>query len=239
MISNGKIPRHIGIIMDGNGRWAQVRGLSRIEGHRQGARRTRDIINAAIGIGVNALTLYAFSIENWNRPKLEVNTLMELLKHYLLIEIEELIRDKSIVFRAIGDTSRLPEQIQSLITKLEERTKDNKGMTLCPAVSYGGRDEIVRAVKKMVEKGVTVDEISEKLIEGYLDTDGLPPVDLVIRTSGEKRVSNFLLWQGAYAEFYFTETLWPDFTNEEFLTAIGEYQKRERRFGAIQQEGGI
>lgn len=239
MISNEKVPRHIGMIMDGNGRWAQMRGLSRIEGHRQGARRTRDIINAAINIGVKALTLYAFSIENWNRPKLEVDTLMGLLEQYLLVDVEELIRDKAIVFRVIGDKSRLPGQIRKLIAGIEDRTKDNKGMNLCPAVSYGGRDEIVRAIKRLVEKGVTVDEITDELIEGYLDTAGLPPVDLVIRTSGEKRVSNFLLWQGAYAEFYFTDTLWPDFTNDEFFSSIGDYQKRERRFGAIRQGGMI
>jgi undecaprenyl diphosphate synthase len=237
LILSDKLPKHIGIIMDGNGRWAQMRGLSRIEGHRQGARRTRDIINSAISVGIDVLTLYAFSIENWNRPKMEVETLMGLLKRYLMVEVEELIRQKSIVFRVIGDRSRLPEKIVELIEDLETRTKNNSGLTLVPAVSYGGRDEVLRSFRKIVDKKIPSDEIDEELIGDHLDTSGLPPVDLVIRTSGEKRISNFLLWQSAYAEFYFTDTLWPDFTNDEFLSAIGDYQKRERRFGAIRQGG--
>ncbi len=237
MMLSDKIPKHIGIIMDGNGRWAQMRGLSRIEGHRQGARRTRDIINSAISVGIDVLTLYAFSIENWNRPKLEVETLMGLLKRYLMVEVEELIREKSIVFRVIGDRSRLPEKIIDMVDDLEERTKNNNGLTLVPAISYGGRDEVLRSFRKIVDEKIPSDEIDGELIESHLDTSGLPPVDLVIRTSGEKRISNFLLWQSAYAEFYFTDTLWPDFTNDEFLSAIGDYQKRERRFGAIMQEG--
>ncbi|GBE00049.1 ditrans,polycis-undecaprenyl-diphosphate synthase [bacterium BMS3Abin07] len=239
MIPVGKIPRHIGIIMDGNGRWAQSRGLSRIEGHRQGARRTKDIIKAAINAGVKVLTLYAFSIENWNRPILEVNTLMGLFTHYLQVEIGELVRDHSIVFRVIGDRERLPGKIRDLISGIEVSTAGNEGMTLVPAVSYGGRDEILRAVKKIVKDGVSADNIDEKLFEGLLDTAGLPPVDLVIRTSGEERLSNFLLWQSAYAEFYFADTLWPDFTNDEFLSAIGDFQKRDRRFGEIERGGKI
>jgi undecaprenyl diphosphate synthase len=237
VLTGGKIPAHIGIIMDGNGRWAELRGLSRIEGHRQGARRTKDIINAATGIGVNALTLYAFSIENWNRPKEEVDILMGLLDYYLRVEIEELIRKKSIVMKVIGDRERLPERIRDLINELEGRTEKNEGMILVPAISYGGRDEIIRAVKKIIERNTALQDINEKAFENFLDTSGIPPVDLVIRTSGEKRISNFLLWQGAYAEYYFTETLWPDFTEEEFLSAIGDYQKRDRRFGIIRQGG--
>jgi len=239
LINGAKIPRHIGIIMDGNGRWAQMRGLSRVEGHRQGARRTRDIINAADSIGVQVLTLYAFSIENWNRPESEVNTLMRLLEHYLMVEVEELIREKSIVFRMIGDRSRLPERIRTLVDGLETRTAGNQGMTLVPAISYGGRDEIIRAVRRMMERGMSPQEMDETALDAALDTGGLPPVDLVIRTSGEKRISNFLLWQSAYAEFYFTDTLWPDFTKDEFFLAVGDYQKRDRRFGAIRQGGAL
>ncbi|MGE5893163.1 MAG: polyprenyl diphosphate synthase [bacterium] len=237
MLAGGKLPQHIGIIMDGNGRWAELRGLSRIEGHRQGARRSKDIISAATGAGVKVLTLYAFSIENWDRPQEEVETLMGLLEYYLREEIEDLIEKRSIVFRVIGDKGRLPGKIQELIADLENRTRTNTGMTLVPAISYGGRDEIVRAVKRIVAEKVPPERIDETVFDGYLDTAGLPPVDLIIRTSGEKRISNFLPWQGAYAEFYFTETLWPDFTEEEFLSAIGDYQKRERRFGVI-REGG-
>lgn len=236
MISGEKIPGHVGIIMDGNGRWAELRGLSRVEGHRQGARRTKDIINAAVNIGVKVLTLYAFSIENWNRPREEVAALMGLLEYYLKVEIEELIDEQSVVFRVIGDRSRLPDNIKELISNLEVRSGKNSGMTFVPAISYGGRDEIIRAVKRIVGGGVPADEINEKAVEDSLDTSGLPPVDLIIRTSGEKRISNFLLWQSAYAEFYFTDTLWPDFTKEEFLSAIGDYQKRDRRFGVLREQ---
>lgn len=238
LIKGEKIPAHIGVIMDGNGRWAQMRGLSRVEGHRQGARRTRDIIDAAINIGVDVLTLYAFSIENWNRPKMEVDTLMGLLEHYLMDEVEELIRERAIIFRMIGDRNRLPAKIQELVKDIETRTVNNEGMILVPAISYGGKDEVIRAFRKIIDSGTPVEDIDDKMVDHNLDTSGLPPVDLIIRTSGEKRVSNFLLWQGAYAEFYFTETLWPDFTSEEFLQAIGDYQKRERRYGEINQ-GGI
>jgi len=237
MLPSEKIPAHIGIIMDGNGRWAKLRGLSRIEGHRQGARKTKDIINSAIRVGVKALTLYAFSIENWSRPEEEVSTLMGLLEYYLKVEIEELIQKKNIVFRVIGDKERLPENIQQLIADLETRTRDNQGMILSPAISYGGRDEILRAVRKIIDDGVSPEKLDEKTFEQYLDTAGLPSPDLIIRTSGEKRLSNFLIWQGAYSEFYFTDTLWPDFTEDEFFTAVGDYQKRDRRFGSITNGG--
>lgn len=234
---NGDIPGHVGIIMDGNGRWAELRGLSRVEGHRQGARRSKDIIGAAAGLGVEVLTLYAFSMENWDRPKDEVDTLMGLLEYYLESEIGELIEKRSIVFRAIGDRSRLPGRVRDLMAHLEAITKDNRGMTLVPAISYGGRDEIIRAVRKILADPARWKDLDEKNFEEYLDTVGLPSVDLVIRTSGEKRLSNFMPWQSAYAEFYFTETLWPDFTEEEFLLAIGDYRKRDRRFGIIRDGG--
>jgi len=237
MLPHEKTPSHIGIIMDGNGRWAECRGLSRIEGHRQGARRTKDIISSAIRMGVKVLTLYAFSIENWSRPDEEVGTIMGLLEYYLKVEIEELIEQKGIVFRVVGDKERLPANIQELIDSLEERTRDNKGMVLAPALSYGGRDEIIRAVRKIIASGVAPEDLNEETFERYIDTVGLPSPDLIIRTSGEKRISNFLIWQSAYSEFYFTETLWPDFTEDEFLSAIGDYQKRDRRFGTLSSGG--
>ncbi|GMT47997.1 MAG: isoprenyl transferase [bacterium] len=230
MLTN--IPRHVGVIMDGNGRWAKLRGLPRVEGHRKGAERTKELIKAAQEVGIDVLTLYAFSLENWQRPDDEVTTLMELLQLYLTRELKDLIME-GIRFRVIGDREKLPAVIQGIITEIEERTSANKGLTLVIALSYGGRDEILRAVKKAITGGVRPDEISEERFETLLDTSGLPAVDLIIRTSGEKRLSNFLLWQGAYAEFYFTETLWPDFTREEFLCAIQDYQHRERRFGGI------
>lgn len=230
MLTN--IPRHVGVIMDGNGRWAKLRGLPRVEGHRKGAERTKELIKAAQEIGIDVLTLYAFSLENWQRPDDEVTTLMELLQLYLTKELKDLIME-GIRFRVIGDREKLPAVIQGIITEIEERTSANKGLTLVIALSYGGRDEILRAVKKAITGGVRPEEISEERFETLLDTSGLPAVDLIIRTSGEKRLSNFLLWQGAYAELYFTETLWPDFTREEFLCAIQDYQHRERRFGGI------
>ncbi|NOZ24705.1 MAG: isoprenyl transferase [Nitrospirae bacterium] len=226
------IPGHVGVIMDGNGRWAQLRGLPRVEGHRKGAERTKELIKAAQEVGVDVLTLYAFSLENWQRPDSEVTTLMELLHLYLTKELKDLIME-GIRFRVIGDREKLPAVIQGIITDIEERTSANKGLTLVTALSYGGRDEILRAVKKAIAGGVKPEEINEERFETLLDTAGLPAVDLIIRTSGEKRLSNFLLWQGAYAELYFTETLWPDFTREEFLCAIQDYQRRERRFGGI------
>ncbi len=230
MLTN--IPGHVGVIMDGNGRWAKLRGLPRVEGHSKGAERTKELIKAAQEVGIDVLTLYAFSLENWQRPDDEVTTLMELLQLYLTKELKDLIM-KGIRFRVIGDREKLPAVIQGIIAEIEERTSANKGLTLVIALSYGGRDEILRAVKKAITSGVRPEEISEERFETLLDTAGLPAVDLIIRTSGEKRLSNFLLWQGAYAELYFTETLWPDFTREEFLCAIQDYQHRERRFGGI------
>lgn len=232
MLLSEKIPAHVGIIMDGNGRWAELRGLPRIEGHRRGSERAREIIAAAIEVGIKTLTLYAFSIENWQRPKTEVTTLMKLLEIYLRNEFNEFM-EKGIVFRTIGETWRLPDNIQALITETEARTAGNTGMTLIAALSYGGRNEIIRAVKKLVSSGIDPDKITEDSFASFLDTAGLPSPDLIIRTSGERRISNFLLWQGAYSEFYFADTLWPDFTKEEFYLALYDYQMRERRFGAV------
>jgi len=228
----GGLPRHVGIIMDGNGRWANLRGLPRVEGHRRGAERTKDIIEASLEIGIDVLTLYAFSVENWRRPDEEVSTLMELLKVYLSKELFALL-NRGIRFRVIGDRSRLPEEVLAIIEEAESCTRSGSRLTLVTALSYGGRDEIVRAVRGLISAGYKPEEVNEQLIDSNLDTSGLPPVDLIIRTSGEMRLSNFLLWQGAYAELYFTETLWPDFTKEEFFYAIQEFQRRERRFGAI------
>lgn len=232
MLLTGRIPHHVGIIMDGNGRWAELRGLPRIEGHRRGAERSKEIIECAAELGLRSLTLYAFSTENWQRPSAEVSTLMKLLEVYLKKELDRLMRD-GIVFRAIGEIWRLPEHIQSVIKHAEEKTSPNNGMILVTALSYSGRNEIVRAVRKILRSGIVADALTEEVFSSFLDTAGIPPPDLIIRTSGEKRISNFLLWQAAYAELYFTETLWPDFSKDEFLLAIQDYQQRERRFGAI------
>ena len=232
MLLTGRIPHHVGIIMDGNGRWAELRGLPRIEGHRRGAERSKEIIECASELGLRSLTLYAFSTENWQRPSAEVSTLMKLLEVYLKKELDRLMRD-GIVFRAIGEIWRLPEHIQSVIKHAEEKTSSNNGMILVTALSYSGRNEIVRAVRKILRSGIVADALTEEVFSSFLDTAGIPPPDLIIRTSGEKRISNFLLWQAAYAELYFTETLWPDFSKDEFLLAIQDYQQRERRFGAI------
>jgi undecaprenyl diphosphate synthase len=232
LLLTGRIPRHVGIIMDGNGRWAELRGLPRIEGHRRGAERSNEIIEFSAELGLKILTLYAFSIENWQRPSSEVMTLMRLLELYLTKELNRLIKN-DIVFKAIGEIWRLPEHIQVIIKETEENTASNKGMTLVAALSYSGRNEILRAVKKALCSGDRPEELTEEVFDSYLDTAGLPPPDLIIRTSGEMRISNFLLWQGAYSELYFTDTLWPDFTKDELLLAIQDYQRRERRFGAI------
>jgi len=232
MLLTGRIPNHVGIIMDGNGRWAELRGLPRIEGHRRGVERSKEVIECAAELGLKSLTLYAFSTENWQRPSAEVTTLMKLLELYLKKELSRLMRD-GIVFKTIGEIWRLPEDIQNVVRESEEKTSSNKGMVLVTALSYSGRNEIVRAVRKVLRSGTMPDELTEEVFSSYLDTAGLASPDLIIRTSGEKRISNFLLWQAAYAELYFTETLWPDFSKDEFLLAIQDYQRRERRFGAI------
>jgi undecaprenyl diphosphate synthase len=232
VLLGGRVPGHVGIIMDGNGRWAAARGLPRVEGHRRGVERSKEVIEVAAELGIKVLTIYTFSMENWRRPSSEVTTLMKLLELYLKREIDGLIRN-DIVFRTIGDIRRLPGHIQDIIREAEEKTSSNKGMVLVTALSYSGRSEILRAVKKILKAGVKREELTEEIFNSYLDTAGIPAPDLIIRTSGEMRISNFLLWQAAYSEFYFTETLWPDFTKDEFLLAIQDYQRRERRFGAI------
>jgi undecaprenyl diphosphate synthase len=229
------IPRHVGIIMDGNGRWANLRGLPRIEGHRQGSLRTKDIINAAADIGVNILTLYAFSIENWKRPQTEVYTLMELLDFYLKTEITNIF-ERGISFKVIGDRERLSRDIREMIDYAEDMTGQNTGMRLLIAISYGGRDEILRAARKLIASGREPSTLCEADFEACLDTAGQGPVDLIIRTGGEKRISNFLVWQAAYAELHFTDTLWPDFTRDEFFLALQSFRRRERRFGSATEK---
>jgi len=229
-----KIPRHIAIIMDGNGRWAQQRSLPRIAGHKQGVESVREVVRACRETGIPVLTLYAFSRENWNRPKWEVKALMQLLSRYLKSEIGELIKN-GIALRVIGNLAQLPERLQSQLLSAVKQTQENKAMILNVALSYSGRAEILMAVRKMAEairnKTLSMEDISEKTFESFLYTHGLPDPDLLIRTSGEYRLSDFLIYQTAYTEIYVTPTLWPDFRKKHLLAAIQEFNKRERRFG--------
>ena len=227
--------KHVAIIMDGNGRWARQKGLARIQGHREGVKRVNEIVEVSIEKKLKALTFYTFSMENWQRPRAEVNALMRLLSVYLKSEMKRLV-DKNVVFRAIGDIKKLPDGVQKLIRDFERLSKNNTGLLLTSALSYSGREEIVNAVKNMLSNHVRPEKVDEKMLESYLYTAGIPDPDLIIRTSGEMRLSNFLLWQSAYAEFYFTNTLWPDFGREEFISAIKEYQGRERRFGGLTEK---
>ncbi|PMP63117.1 MAG: isoprenyl transferase [Caldimicrobium thiodismutans] len=231
-----KLPRHVAIIMDGNGRWAKRKGLPRIYGHKKGVEVAKSIIIKSRELNIPYLTLFAFSKENWQRPKTEVDTLLLLLKEYLQKELPLMI-EKEIRLKIIGDTEDFPEELKKLIEQVEKKTENLKGMTLVLALSYSGRAEILRATKLLaeeVEKGkLSVKDINEELFRRFFYFPELPDPDLLIRTSGELRISNFLLYQLAYTEFYFTETLWPDFTEEEYLKALFSYQKRERRFGRI------
>jgi undecaprenyl diphosphate synthase len=230
------IPRHVAIIMDGNGRWARERGLPRIEGHRRGAESVRQVVRACGELGIEYLTLYAFSIENWNRPKAEVSALMRLLEFYLKQEIVELNKN-NVRLAAIGRVHELPQSAQRQLEKSMEALKKNTGLTLVLALSYGGRAEIVdamRSIAREVKAGrLDVADVDEKVISRHLYTRSIPDPDLLIRTSGEMRVSNFLLWQISYAEIYVTETLWPDFRKVELLKALEDYSKRNRRFGLV------
>jgi undecaprenyl diphosphate synthase len=232
-----RIPQHIAVIMDGNGRWAARRGKPRIFGHRAGAESVRTIVDSAARLGTKALTLYAFSTENWKRPEDEVSALMRMLINYLNKELEK-VHQQGIRFQAIGRLEALSPKVRKELARAMETTRDNKEMTLSVALNYGGRAEIVdacrAAAKKMLENGGDPETISEENIAENLYTHGLPEVDLLIRTSGEFRISNFLLWQLAYSEIYLTPTLFPDFRLPNFLEAVLDYQKRERRFGGIQ-----
>jgi undecaprenyl diphosphate synthase len=226
---NNEAPVHIAMIMDGNGRWAKERGLKRTAGHEKGAEVVRDITTYCAKIGVKYLTMYAFSTENWKRPKLEVDYLMKLLDRYLKKELE-LYMKNNIRFKAIGDLSKFSKSLQERISITEKQTEKNSGLTQVLALNYGSKDEIVRAVKKLNEQNL---EVSEENIESCLDTAGIPDVDIMIRTSGEVRLSNYLLWQNAYAEMFFTQTLWPDFNTLELDDIISDFNSRERRFGAV------
>ncbi|MFL5423165.1 MAG: polyprenyl diphosphate synthase [Myxococcales bacterium] len=224
----------MGIIMDGNGRWAQARGLPRLEGHRRGSDSVREVTRAARKLGLPALTLYAFSAQNWNRPPEEVSGLMDLLRDYLESERREIL-DNGIKLHAIGELDRLPARVRDPLEELRRASAQGMGMVLTLALSYGGREEIVAMARKVAEdarKGTLLpDDVDAAAVEDRLWTHGLPPLELVVRTSGEVRVSNFLLWQLAYAEIHLTETLWPDFGEEDLLVALDDFQNRERRFG--------
>lgn len=225
---------HIGIIMDGNGRWAEMRGLPRSEGHKRGVERVREIVSASMSYGVDVLSLYAFSIENWMRPQEEISVIMKLLERTINGEFINFV-EQGIRFKVIGNREKLSTNILSAIEGLERATKDNTNLILQCALSYGGRDEIVRAARKIVSLKIPIENINEQSFALLLDTANVVDPDLIIRTSGELRLSNFLTWQAAYAEFYFTETLWPDFTKEELLEAIQNYRSRDRRFGKIKR----
>jgi len=227
-----RLPRHVAIIMDGNGRWARLRHKRRVEGHRAGIASVRDVVETSARLGLEVLTLYAFSVENWKRPKTEVSTLMGLLKRYLRSELETLLGN-NIRFRVIGRMHELPRDVQDELRRGMERTARSTGLLFNIALNYGGRAEIVDAVRKMIEVGVPAAEIDERRIGEFLYTAGQPDPDLLIRTSGEMRISNFLLWQIAYSEIWVTDTLWPDFRAQHLLQAILEYQKRDRRYGGL------
>ena len=234
VVESSAAPRHVAVIMDGNGRWARKKGHPRVFGHKYGAERVRDIVEFAGQKGVKYLTLYAFSDENWRRPVEEVGAIMHLLEHYLRKERRTLL-EKNVRFKTVGDLSRLSIGLQKLIAETVDMLDGNTGLTLIVAVSYGGRAEITRAVKKIADKvfagELNPDQIDQELISRHLDTDNIPDPDLLIRTSGELRISNFLLWQSAYTEFYFTDVNWPDFDGVEFEKALLAYGNRERRFG--------
>lgn len=234
-----KMPQHVAIILDGNGRWAKKKGMPRNYGHVQGAKNVELICEAAYKMGIQYLTVYAFSTENWNRPKDEVEALMKLLRNYMKTCLTTAKKNRMCV-RVIGDKTGLDDDIRNRIAELEEATKDNDGLHFQIALNYGGRDEIVRAVKKTCEKvqarELKIDDITQEVFGEMLDTHGLPEPDLLIRTCNEQRISNFLLWQLAYTEFYFTEVSWPDFSKEELIKAVEAYNHRDRRFGLVKEE---
>jgi len=235
-LDQARLPRHVAIIMDGNGRWAQKQGLPRMMGHKKGVEVARKIIIKTRELGIPYLTLFAFSKENWQRPRAEVETLLSFLKEYLQRELP-LMLEKEIRFKALGDKEDFPEDLRELLVEVESKTANLTQMTLCLALSYSGRAEILRAVKLIVEEAlqgkIRKDMIDEALFKKFFYFPELPDPDLLIRTSGELRISNFFLYQLAYTEFYFTEVLWPDFTEEEFLKALWDYTRRERRFGRV------
>ncbi|MEO8517161.1 MAG: isoprenyl transferase [Flavobacterium sp.] len=238
-INTDNLPKHLAIIMDGNGRWAKQKGMLRAFGHENGTKSVKTTVEACAKLGIENLTLYAFSTENWNRPKLEVDTLMKLLINSLKKELDTLVKN-NIKLNTIGNIENLPKSVQKELLEVIEKTKNNKRMILTLALSYGSREEILNAVKKIATKVknniISIDSIDESILNNHLYTHDLPDVDLVVRTSGEHRISNFLLWQIAYAEFYFIDVLWPDFSEENLYEAIISYQKRERRFGKTSEQ---
>lgn len=233
------VPRHVAIILDGNGRWARSKGMPRNYGHAQGSKNVERICEEAWRMGIKYLTVYAFSTENWSRPRDEVDALMKLLRNYMKTCLKTAAKNDMKV-RVIGDKTRLDEDIRSRIAELEEATKNNGGLNFQIALNYGSRDEIVRAVRKIArdakEGKLEPESITPEVISSYLDTHDIPDPDLLIRTSGEERLSNFLLWQLAYSEFYFTDVLWPDFTKEELMKAIEQYNSRDRRYGGVEKK---
>ena len=236
------VPQHVAIILDGNGRWAKSKGMPRNYGHAQGSKNVERICEEAWRLGIKYLTVYAFSTENWNRPQDEVDALMNLLRRYMKTCLTTAAKNDMKV-RVIGDITRLDEDIRSRILELEEATKNNGGLNFQIAINYGSRDELVRSIRRLAQDCVDNKqdpaEITEAVIERYLDTHGIPDPDLLIRTSGEQRLSNFLLWQLAYTEFYFTDVHWPAFTKEELIKAIEQYNKRDRRFGGVKEEQNV
>jgi len=238
-INPDRVPQHVAIIMDGNGRWAKQKGHMRIFGHRQGVKAVRAAIESAAEIGVGYLTLYAFSTENWTRPEQEVNGLMELLVDTIDSELPTLMKNK-IKLATIGDLAKLPKKCQAQLEKTKDKTAENNGLTLVLALSYSGRWDIIEAIKRIgvdVKSGkLTPEEINDEILDKALNTSCFPNPDLLVRTSGEQRISNFLLWEIAYSELYFTPVLWPDFTKDDFYKAIVDYQGRERRFGKTSEQ---
>jgi undecaprenyl diphosphate synthase len=234
-IDFSRLPRHIAVIMDGNGRWAAGRHLPRVEGHRAGIEAVRDTVETSARLGISVLTLYAFSVENWKRPDTEIRALMSLLKHYLRLELKTLLRN-DIRFHVIGQRDRLSPEIRRELEAAEAKTAGNSGMLFNIALSYGGRAEIVDAAREALRQGLPPESLDERTFGQLLYTAGQPDPDLLIRTSGEMRVSNFLLWQIAYAEIWVTDALWPDFRARDLLEAVVDYQKRDRRYGAIASE---
>lgn len=238
-LDKSRLPEHVAIIMDGNGRWAKRRGKSRIEGHRRGKTSVRVIVEMSRKIGIRYLSLYAFSTENWFRPHDEVDALMGLLEHYLAVEQAKMMR-YGIRLMAVGDRSRLPTKVRAVLEKVIDLTRDNQRMTVILALSYSGRDELVRLTRQIAREArdgkLDPEHIDEAIVAGRLDTQGVPDPDLLIRTSGEMRLSNFYLWQIAYSELYVTPTLWPDFREREYLQALLDYQRRRRRFGRTDEQ---
>ncbi len=239
VIDKERLPRHVAIIMDGNGRWATRRGMSRIAGHRRGKDSVKEVVETARRLGIPFLSLYAFSSENWQRPRDEVAALMKFLRHYLVVELKRMNRN-GIRLVPIGNLRKLPREVQAALRNAVEQTRLNTGMTVILAVSYGGREELteaMRGIARRVRRGeIDPEDVDQELVAAHLATAGVPDPDLLIRTSGEMRVSNFLLWQLAYTEIYVTDTLWPDFREREFLEAIAHFQRRERRFGLTREQ---